>query len=166
MTHSAIAVFTAKSLSTILEEGGSSSWKLDRNNARICEYLVCTRNAHADWVQGPEEHSSAFLVGKVSDIVPAPDSEGRWLISISEYALVEMPDVWQGWRNPVKYTTLEDLGFDLAALSFQLMPPPSAKQATLGEYKSNADSAFARAKQIVAGALGVPANAIEITVRG
>ena len=53
---SAIVVFTAKSVSRLLREGGTSSWRLDRNNARNCTFAVCTRNANADWVEGDEEH--------------------------------------------------------------------------------------------------------------
>jgi hypothetical protein len=30
----------------------------------------------------------------------------RWIIEISEYAVVDYPEAWGEWRNPVKYTTL------------------------------------------------------------
>src|ERR1700691_1424994 len=54
MSQEAVVIFTFKSIQTILAEGGSSSWRLDRNHARRCPYAVCTRNAHAKAVQGPE----------------------------------------------------------------------------------------------------------------
>ena len=61
---SAVVLFTAKSADRIIREGGTSSWRLDRNNARRCTYAVCVRNAHADWGDGNEQHHEAFLVGK------------------------------------------------------------------------------------------------------
>jgi len=82
----------------ILREGGTSSWRLDRNHARQCVFAVCTRNANADWVEGSEAHHSAFLVGKISDVVAAPDYEGRYLIQFSEFARVNIPDAWKGDR--------------------------------------------------------------------
>jgi hypothetical protein len=65
-------IFTAKSIETIRAEGGTSPWRLDRYHARHCPYVVCTCNAHAEWVERPEAHHSAFIVGKVSDVVPSP----------------------------------------------------------------------------------------------
>ena len=43
----------------------------------------------------------------------------RWIIEISEYAVVDYPETWGEWRNPVKYTTLEELGIDLKAAEVQ-----------------------------------------------
>ena len=70
MSNEAVVVFTAKSAQRIIEEGGTSSWRLDRSHARLCGYAVCTRNTHADWAEGTEAHHSAFLVGKIHDVVP------------------------------------------------------------------------------------------------
>ncbi len=71
MSDEAIVVFTAKSVEHLLREGGTSSWRLDRNHARQCSFAVCTRNANADWVEGSEAHHSAFLVGKIREVVPS-----------------------------------------------------------------------------------------------
>src|SRR5258708_30261641 len=122
MSHEATIVFTYKSAERILAEGGTSAWRLDRNHARQCKYAVCTRNAKADDVEGPEPHHSAFLVGKVKGVVAAPDREGRYLIQFSEFARVNFPDIWKGDRNPVKYQTLEELGIDPYALKWEAMP--------------------------------------------
>ena len=46
-------------------------------------------------------------------------------IEISEYALVDYPETWGEWRNPVKYTTLEELGIDPKDLKFKPMPTPT-----------------------------------------
>src|SRR4051812_12960849 len=103
MAKSVMVIFTAQCIENILKIGGSSAWRLDRNHARACEYAVCTRNAKADWVEGPEEHRSAFLVGKVKDVVPHGSRDGRFVVEFSEYALVNIPDVWKGDRNPIRY---------------------------------------------------------------
>jgi hypothetical protein len=106
------------------QKAGPSSWRLDRNHARRCEYAVCTRNAHANWVEGSEDHQAAFLVGRVKDVVQSRDHEGRWLVEFSEYALYNMPNVWKGDRNPVRYETMADLGIDPLSLKFEPMPQP------------------------------------------
>jgi hypothetical protein len=169
----ALLIFTAKSVERIVAEGGSAAWKLDRNNARQCEYAVCTRNSRADWVEGSEAHASAFLVGRVSDIVAAPDRSGRWIVKMSEYAMVDIPSVWQGWRNPIRYTTLEELGIDPNALSFKRMPAQSRSTGTAPKSKRDSQPAplriadeLAATKRSLAERLGTTPEAIEIIVRG
>jgi len=178
MSGNAIAVFTAKSIERLLAEGGSSSWSLDRNNARQREFLVCTRNTHADFTkrdgfpEGHEPHGSAFLVGRISDVVPSPDYDGRWLIKFSEYVRITLPGVWKGWRNPVRYTSLEELGIDPATLHFEPMPPiaeaqhPNENKVLLeGRHKSNGLT-IPEAKKGLAVTFGVNPDAIEIIIRG
>src|SRR5258708_3286601 len=101
--ETAVIVFTFKSIERLVREGGTTSWRLDRNHARQATYAVCTRNANADEVEGTESHHSAFLVGKVSNVVLCPEHGGRYLIRFSEYARVNIPNAWKGDRNPVKY---------------------------------------------------------------
>jgi hypothetical protein len=168
-----VVLFTAKSVETLLGEGGTSSWRLDRNHARQCAFAVCTRNAYADWVEGPEPHHSAFLVGKVKDVVPSrdPQATDRYLIEFSEYARVNVPDVWKGDRNPVKYAKPQDLGFDLSSLKWTPMPEPAEPPEPTPDMIPRKSSAIApltmaEAKNGLALALGVPPGAIEITIRG
>ena len=40
LVHHAVIVFTAKSIDRLLREGGTSSWRLDRNHARKCTYAA------------------------------------------------------------------------------------------------------------------------------
>jgi hypothetical protein len=167
-THKAIVVFTAKSIERILREGGTSSWRLDRNNARQCEFAICTRNANADWAEGPEEHHAAFMVGKVKNVVPSPDRKGNYfLIQFSEYALVNVPEVWKGDRNPVKYGTLEDFGIDPSTLEWQAMPKATSTTVAIPPtYTGPTPLSISEAKNGLALALGVAPEAIEITIRG
>jgi hypothetical protein len=172
MANDAIVVFTKKSIDHLLAEGGSASWALNRNNARQHDYVVCVRNAHADSTEGYEPHGSAFLVGRVSDVVPSPRVHGRWLVKFSEYARVNMPNAWKGWRNPVRYTSLEKLGINLSDLHFEPMPQTSEMTQTTQE-KSMVEErhedgrlTIAEAKKGLSLTFGVSPDAIEITIRG
>jgi hypothetical protein len=178
MSQEVTVVFTAKSINRILAEGGSSAWRLDRNRARRCEYVVCTRNAHADWGDGTEAHHAAFLIGKIRDVVPCaatPEnneaSKYRYLIQFSEFARVNIPNVWKGDRNPVKYEKLEDLEINPSTLKWEPMPEPVKAVEPVEEVSSvtkNAVAALtmAEAKKGLALTFNVPPEAIEITIRG
>jgi hypothetical protein len=129
MPRSAIVVFTGRPVEEILDPRimGSGDWRLDMARAREAEFLVCTRNRHsADFPPTAEPHRAAFLIGRKRDIVRSPTRADRWLIRISDYVRCIIPDVWGKsgqihLRYPVWYTTLEDVGIDLAAL------PPAQK---------------------------------------
>lgn len=168
MTNSedTVAVFTGKSLDSILREGGSQSWKLDAGRAKKCQYVVCTQNAHnaEAYADGTEDHGSAFLVGRISRIVPATDGEpSRWKIQFSEYARVSVPKVWTGDRNPVRYTTLEDLGIALDGVDFETFEDVSASSKLPG---SAAGLTIRQAKAGLARTYDVDVDAIEIVIRG
>ena len=178
MSHDSVVVFTAKTVERILNEGGTAAWRLHRAHARECEYAVCTRNVHADWSKGPEARNSAFLLGQIRDVVPcaptpenseAPDN--RYLIQFNEFARINVPNVWKGDRNPVKYSSLESLGIDATTLKWEAIPElpqtanaiPSVKEppkATTGALT------MAEAKRGLSLTFNVPPEAIEITIRG
>jgi hypothetical protein len=180
MSDDIAIVFTARSTERILREGGTASWRLDRKHARRCIYAVCTRNAHHHLAEGSEAHHSAFLIGRISDVVLAPDHMGligdtpqaagkhRYLIQFSEYAPLNIPEVWKGDRNPVKYGTLGELGIDVSTLNWQPMPavlaPVSGGTAVKGAEVGALT--MAQAKTGLALTFGVPPEAIEITIRG
>jgi len=173
MPTDAIAVYTFKSRERILDNGGTSSWVLNPVNARSFQWVVCCRNANDKATEGPEPHGSAFMVARVRDFVPSPEKgyEHRYLIRFSEFAEVAVPEAWKGWRNPIKYTTLEELGIDLSTLNFQPMPeviepfPMPVPDSEMAE-----DAPFtltiARAKEGLSNAFGVPPEAVEITIKG
>ena len=169
--HSAIITFTSRSASEIVASGGSQAWVLDRAKARAYEYLVCCRNRNTDWSVGDEPHQSAFLIGRISDVVPAtdPDAPSRWLIKVNQYALINLPDIWQGWRNPVRYTALEDLNIDVSKISFKEIPNSTEVESDLPMRvrrmtKTN-PMTIADAKRGLAATFGVPEDAVEITIR-
>jgi hypothetical protein len=167
-----LVVFTGKSVESILRDGGTNWWRVDRNRARNCEFVLCTRNTKAEWSEGPEDHHSGFLVGRVSGVIPETNAPGedRFQIQFSEYASVNIPDAWKGDRNPVKYVpSLEDYGVDPVELDWQPMPQPSANGgARPNEPPSGDDSplTIAEAKRRLALTFGVLPDAIEITIRG
>ncbi len=169
----AVVTFTAKSKSEIIAVGGSQAWTLHKARARQQDYLVCARNAHHADCEGDEPHGSAFLVGRISEVVPATHTSdaGRWLIGISEYAEVDIRDVWRGLRNPVRYTTMKELGIDPSLLSFKPVPsktPSKAKVSPQGNTPTEgvAPLTIAQAKRGLAAAFGVAEDAVEITIRG
>ena len=169
--HSAIAVFTADSRNEILEIGGSAAWVVAEKQARRREFLICIRNARDVDFPGHERHGTAFLVGRISGLKPhGHDRKGmpRWIIEISEYALVDYPEKWGEWRNPVKYTTLEELGIDLKKLKFQPMPIPTKVLALPAppERSKTGGLTIAEAKAGLALQFGVPPEAIEILIKG
>lgn len=177
--NSAVVLFTAKSAERIIREGGTASWRLDRNNARRCTYAVCVRNAHADWGDGTEQHHDAFLVGKISAVTPTiatPENnespKDRYLIVFREYARVSVPDSWpKGYRNPVRYASLDELGIDPATLKWEAMPEPTEtpsaeEEQVLPAGREGEALTIAQAKKGLALTFGVPPEAVEITIRG
>ena len=178
MQDEAVVVFTAKSIERIIREGGTSSWRLNRNRARQSPLVVCARNGHADWVEGSEPHRSAFLVGKILDVVPCrPTPENReaekdrYLIQFSAFALVEIPEFWERDRNPVTYRSLEELGFDPSVLKWEVMPRAAAPADTAGgdptdQRPSVQPLTMAEAKRGLALTFSVAPEAVEITIRG
>lgn len=173
----AVVVFTARSPARIIEERGSQAWILNPARAKLCKWLVCTQNRHNpdhEFSDATEPHGSAFLVGKVSGVRQSAEegAEDRWIIEISEYALVNIPDVWKAWRNPVRYMSLDELGIDVNSLQFE----PIQKQN--GEAGCVAGSSLpttlatpgmmtiAEAKKALALTFGVSPDAVEITIRG
>jgi hypothetical protein len=166
-----IVVFTARSPDRIIREGGSQAWVLNPARAKQAKWLVCTQNRHHpnhEFSDATEPHGTAFLVGKISGIVPSSEDPDRWMIEISEFARINMPSVWYG-RNPVRYTYLLEVVFtDVRNLKFQPMPQRDvAKPVEQGAESASPHSlTIAEAKQALALTFGVKPDAVEITIRG
>jgi hypothetical protein len=169
MSSRILAVFTFRTISRILEEGGSQAWRLNPATAQRCSFLVCTRNRYHEGA-GPEEHGAAFLVGKISSVEPSPETPDRFIVRISEYALLDpQPLVWPGSRNPVMYVDdFAKLGIDETALRWQPMPDlakPGAGPPPIGKDRATALT-ITEAKAALAATFGVSPDKVEITIRG
>jgi len=118
-----IVVFTAKNIDEIFEQGGVGDWKLSPSRAKNCDYIVSTANSHHPGSNHPiEKHGYAFLVGKISELIPASD---RWIIQMSEYALINVPDVWTGNQNPIMYADIINLDIHPEQLNWKPFPVKS-----------------------------------------
>ena len=173
MPNDAIVIFTSKSVETILADGGSQSWKLHPGNARNHQYVVLCRNRNRKVSEADVIHGSAFMVGKLANVVQStrPRSPARSLILFSEYALVNVSSVWDHWRNPIKYTSMADLGIDPDSLEFRPMPErepvhEAAEHRAAAAPTQITGLTIAEAKKALAATYGVGPEGIEITIRG
>lgn len=161
-----IVVLTARGIEKILEEGGSQAWVLDAKRARQCEYVLCVQNRGFtdDWGSATAPHHSAFMVGRLKEVVPSAleDCEKRWMLVFLEYAEIDLPNSWPGHRNPVFYGSLRDLlNLEPSELSFESMPPREHL------FRSHDKGlSIAEAKERLAKTFGVSPSDIEITIRG
>jgi hypothetical protein len=169
-----IVVFTARSPERILREGGSQSWLLNPARAKQCTWLVCTQNRHNpdhEFSDATEPHGCGFLIGRVSGVHRSleKNSEERWLIEISEFARINYPDLWDHGRNPVRYTSREELGIRLDGVEFQAIPQAS-ESAPVSQSGPRAPIpamlTITEAKKALAATFGVKPEAVEITIRG
>jgi hypothetical protein len=167
--HPAIFVFTPHGLNRILADGGSQPWALNLSRARQCEYLVLAQNRGARG-EGPRApHGTAFLVGRIADILPSPEEPDRkpprWLIAIDAYAPVDIPEAWPGARNPVNYSALEDIGIDLEELEFRPLQPEH-ETASAAPAETTVPLTIEQAKCALAAHYNVQPGQIEIVIRG
>ena len=119
-----ILVFTYKNTNTLLHFAGSQSWVLNEKRARKAKYLVCVRNCHNSLSEETVGHGAGFFVGKISGLRPAFTNQehNRWMIEFDEYAEINVPGIWQGWRNPVVYMPTSEIGIDFEELNFKSVP--------------------------------------------
>ena len=160
-----VKIFTGKSVDRILNEGGTSSWKLNQHRARQMEYAVCYRNVkRTDEIGGgptPEDHHASFLIGRIRDIVPSPSEAGRWLIRFSEYARLDGKEIWAGDRNPVIYDDIANLNIDLNALDWSRMSVTEAPSVKVSAPKG---MSIDEVKQGLARRFGVREDQVRITI--
>jgi hypothetical protein len=168
MADDVMVIFTAKTVKTCLGVGGTQSWVLDRAHARRCKYAILCRNAHTDWGDGKELHGTAFMIGRISDVVPSTETEGRWMVKFDEYAHLDIPGFWQGGRNPVRYTTLEELSFSFDDVRFEPVPEVIEEPQSIESPRTGTPDrlTIAQAKKALAATFGVKPEAVEIIIRG
>ena len=152
-----VAVLTYKSVDQILREGGTQSWRADRNRLRNTGWVICARNHNGPYAYKSEaedvEHKHAFLIGEVGEIVDADDGDGRQKITFERYALVDGPLIPFAGKNPVQYFAYDALDIDVNALTWidvDAAPEPKA--------------VVDQAKDLVAEHYGVPPENVRITI--
>jgi hypothetical protein len=174
MSQGVAVVFTGESIDEIVARGGTCAWRLDPRRARLCEFVVCTRNARADRAERREAHQAAFLIGKIRDVVPYPYTDSttiRYLIRFSEFARLNVPNVWSGYQNPVKYMSVKEVGIEPSTLRWEPMPESvgtvgKTDEPTVAPTNGAKPLTLNEAKNGLAQTFGVSPEAVEITIRG
>jgi hypothetical protein len=167
-TDLAIVVFTADTRDSVLLQGGSGDWVVSAKKADSCKYIVCCRKPNWNNRKEGIPARAAFLIGRVAGLLERPGSQNdrdqmRYLIKMSDYAVIEKAGVWrEGVRNPVAYSTMDELQIDLRGLKF--IPMPAA--AVTNEAPGASHMTIADAKKGLAATFGVSPEDIEITIRG
>lgn len=169
----AIMVFTSKSPEQIVELGGSGHWNLTPSRVAKMRYVVCTfcdtpQEDTFEAVKGRGPRGEAFFIGKISGLRPSYVENGRqrYVIEFSEYALVSVPDLWDGSRNPVRYIDEEwfaGKGIDFQNLDFKAMPTPAEPPEPKRSVKP---LTIVEAKEGLAVHFDVPIDQIQITISG
>lgn len=123
-----LAIHTFKSVDhMIAEDSYIRAWRLKPQNTRDCEYVVCIRNTSDPRYEGDDPHDAAFMIAQLDPGAVEPDDQmpTRHRIKVSRYALLpNLPNRWHGSRNPVHYTTLENLDICLDGLQWIEAPRP------------------------------------------
>jgi len=127
--NESVLVFTHRSTELLTKLNGSTSWYLNPERAKNCDYVICVRNK-SRLSTDDIDHKTAFLVGKVSNVVQSlnlPRDEHRYMIEFREYAEILIPDVWKKWRSPVIYQNTqeleESLNLKFKELNWLTVPP-------------------------------------------
>ena len=130
--------------------------------------MVCVQTRNNTWGQPEAKHHTAFLVGKISSISRSQeaDCEDRWIINISEYADISIPNMWDGNRNPVAYSTLEELNINLENLEFNKLEQETSvlEEPNKLEEKKLDKISIPEAKRLLANYFDVPEENISITI--
>lgn len=171
-----LAVFTCRGTQRILREGGSQAWRLSSSHASKMRYIVCIQNRNLDWGNATHPHGTAFLVGKISGVEALKeDSKGiiRKIVKISEYAEIDVPNCWEGGRNPISYMKLGDFGLNLDELEFKPVPTRTEQDSPSDDTPVAEDEliedqeglTIEQAKRGLAIGLGISVEQIEILIR-
>lgn len=168
-THGALVVFTEVTAEEIIGQGGSGDWVLNPEKASNQKYIVCCRKSRWHNKADGVPNGAAFLVGVIENLIPrdALNKRGkhRYFVKISKFATVQVENVWDSWRNPVIYKSLEELGIDPGSLKFK--PAAAASEAvSSATAPAPARLTIAEAKKALAVTFGVDPDDIEVTVRG
>jgi hypothetical protein len=155
----AMVVLTSKNLQTMFAEGGCAYWRAKKDSILACQYVVATRNRNSTWVQGPEQHGSAFFIGEINGV---KEVDGRYVVQVSRYATINIPNFWPGTgANPVRYIPLSDLlTIDFESIEWKLWTTNT------NEGEATPSMTIDKAKAALAATFGVKPEQIEITIKG
>lgn len=161
-----VSVLTHETAEAIIAAGGTEPWALDRKRASSSDFLMCCRKSSTP-PSPREEANAAFLIGKIKDVLPSDNTEGRWKITISHFALVGWPDQWNSKRkNPVLYWDTEKYPSEDGNTKYleELILKPVHRHSA-DEGTGPRPMTVAEAKAGLALKFGVDESAIEITIR-
>lgn len=144
-----IVTFTRNQPQEIKAKKCDYSWVLNEQRAKKCRYLVCCHSEGA-------KRGNAFSIALISGI--RQTDADRWAIDIAEYASIDISNVWKGWRNPVRYTSLEELEIDPSTIQFEQLPE--------NETNDIPSLTIEQAKQGLAKYFNVNPEQIEILIKG
>ena len=150
--NQAIQTFTKNSFEDIVSQAGDYSWPVNQNRAKNYKFLVCCSSSTG------ANRGSGFLIGKISGIEShMVDKKGkiRYIIQTSEVAVIDIPHLWPGNRNPIRYTSLEELSINLSDLKFEKVSATRSHSLTIAQAKSELAENY-----------GVSQDNIEIIIKG
>lgn len=104
--------------------------------------------------------SRGFLLGRISGTKEAPENPGRRIIQLSEYADIDIPNGWTGQQNPIRYTSLSELGIDPDKVEWKPFPMDHVV-----DQDHIPALTIEEAKRGLAKKLGVTPDCVEITIR-
>jgi hypothetical protein len=180
-----LTVLTFKSARHIVADGGTQSWVISQRRARRCAFVVCVRHQQGPYkAEGNEPHKHAFLVGKVSGVVPSSETSDRFRVEMSEYAIIDGPHIQLNSASPTQYfSSLSSVGIDEKSLRWKPIRdlpdededgsvPRGGGPPTGNVLKDVSDgwsistlSVIMQAKMLVADGLHVPLSSVEIIIR-
>lgn len=188
MNNRCAVVHTFKSIENILRAGGTESWRMDPVHFGTFQWAICTRNARSQHVEGSEPHNSAFLMGKVSEVILTTDpgvladmakgSHTRYQFKFSEAAIIRppIPLFWKWGRWPVHLDDLDVLGVDPADYEFKPLDEilaeiaprtdikPEAIITSPSDFMTKVEEAKAAAKLLVSTRLGIPSEKVTVSI--
>lgn len=165
--HHAVAIYTSESADSILEHGFTGNWGTRAERVSEYRYVVCIRNGRHPSAPNDVPNGTAFLVGMIGNVwevsEATQDGRPRVAIGISEVAEVRVEGAWGKNRNPVWYTTLEELGIDPEGLEFIPVEPAETPKIVTSAIKP---LSFEEARAGIAQFYKVPPKNVEISIRG
>jgi hypothetical protein len=177
----AAVVYTHETIAEIAKEGGTQDWKMDAKHIGAFDYVIAARSRTASGdPHDVRPVKSAFMIGKVADIVPATKVNGprhnddrRWLIRLSEVAQINIPNFWNFGRWPMRIGTLAEFGVDPADYAFRPLsdfldgdakaagPDPDLAERA----RRSVSEIIAEHRTGIAREVGVAEDRIDITIR-